>query len=244
MTSRIAGTSPDIYNVYSVWSGQMTEAGLLAEPPRAVLDFIRASYVPSTVDGVQARGKVWGIPAEISTYLLVYNKQLLHEAGFDAPPRNWDELCAIAAKVTKRNAQGNVTTAVYAFGPTAANAAHPFLALLAARGVVPLKPEASALNTPDALAVMTGMAQLYADGSAANRVQVRDFPSGTVGMAIIANWFKDTLRQGFGERFADTVGVAPIRPTRQTGRPFNMPSSGASMPAAATRTPPGRCCNG
>jgi len=210
MTSRIAGTSPDIYNVYSIWSGQMTEAGLLAEPPRAVLDFIRDGYVPTTVDGVRARGKVWGIPAELSTYMLVYNKQLLREAGYDAPPRTWDELRAIAAKITRRNAQNNVTTAGYAFGPTTANAAHPFLALLAARGVQPLKPEASGLNTPEALAVMTGMAGLYADGSAANSVQVRDFPSGTVGMAIIANWLKDTLRQGFGDRFTDTVGVAPI----------------------------------
>jgi multiple sugar transport system substrate-binding protein len=212
MTSRLAGTSPDIYNVYSLWSGQMTEAGLLAEPPAPVQDFIRDSYVPTTVDGTRARGKVWGIPAEVSTYMLVYNKQLLREAGFDAPPRNWDELRRIAAKVTRRNAQNNITTAGYAFGPTVANAVHPFFALLSARGVAPLKPDASGtgLGTPEALSVLGGMAGLYADGSTSNAVQVRDFPSGTVGMAIIANWFKDTLRQGFGDRFDEVVGVAPI----------------------------------
>jgi multiple sugar transport system substrate-binding protein len=29
-------------------------------------------------------------------------------------------------------------------------------------------------------------------------------------MMITANWFKDTLRQGLGDKFAETVGVAPI----------------------------------
>jgi multiple sugar transport system substrate-binding protein len=212
MTARLAGTSPDIYNVYSFWSGQMAEAGLLAEPPLAMLDFIRDGYLPSTVEGAQTRGKLWGIPAEISTYLLVYNKQLLRQAGYDAPPRTWEELRQIAAKVTRRNEQNNITTAGYAFGPTVANAVHPFFSLLMAQGVTPIKPDASGtgLGSPEALAVLTGMSRLFADGATGNAVAVRDFPSGTVGMAIIANWFKDTLRQGLGDRFAEVVGVAPI----------------------------------
>jgi multiple sugar transport system substrate-binding protein len=212
MTARLAGTSPDIYNVYSFWSGQMTEAGLLAEPPAEMQGFIRESYLPSTVEGAQARGKLWGIPAEISTYMLVYNKQLLRQAGYDAPPRNWEELRQIAAKITRRNEQNNITTAGYAFGPTAANAVHPFFSLLMAQGVAPIKPDASgtALGSPEALSVLTGMSRLFAEGVTSNAVTVRDFPSGTVGMAIIANWFKDTLRQGLGDRFGEVVGVAPI----------------------------------
>lgn len=212
MTGRLSGSAPDIYNVYSLWAGQMTEAGILAAPPPAIVDFVRGAYVPGTVDGARAGGKIWGIPAEISTYMLVYNKALLKAAGYDAPPSTWDELREIAAKITRRNAQGNVTTAGYAFGPTVANAVHPFFALLLSRGVAPFKPDGSGTNlrTPQAEAVLAGMSRLFADGITANSVQVRDFPSGTVGMEIIANWFKDTLRQGFGDKFLDTVGVAPI----------------------------------
>jgi multiple sugar transport system substrate-binding protein len=212
MTARLAGTSPDIYNVYSLWAGQMIEAGLLAEPPAGIRSLIRDNYLPSTAEGVQARGKPWGIPAEISTYMLVYNKQLLKQAGYEAPPQTWEELRQIAAKITRRNGQNNITTAGYAFGPTVANAVHPFMSLLMAQGVTPIKPDASGtgLGSPEAVAVLTGMSRLFTDGTVSNAVTVRDFPSGTVGMAIIANWFKDTLRQGMGDRFEDLVGVAPI----------------------------------
>ncbi|MFT8243156.1 extracellular solute-binding protein [Roseomonas sp. BN140053] len=222
MTARLGGTSPDIYSVYAQWSGQMTEAGLLDVPPRPILDFIEENYVPSTVEGVRARGQVWGIPAEISTYMLVYNKALLRQAGYDAPPRTWDELREMAGKITRRNAQGNITTAGYAFGPTVANAVHPFFSLMLSQGVSPFQDGARGTNLarPEAEAVLSGMARLFTDGATSNAVQVRDFPSGTVGMAIIANWFKDTLRQGFGDRFADTVGVAPIPTAAADWRTF------------------------
>ena len=212
MTARLAGTSPDIYSVYSQWSGQMTDAGLLAPPPKPVLDFVADAYVPNTIDGARAKRKLWGIPAEISTYLLVYNKKLFHDVGVEAPPKTWDELREIAKKITKRNAQGNITTAGYAFGPTVANAVHPYFSLLLSQGTTPFKPDAAGSNlaSPQSQTVLDQMAKLFADGSAAPGVVVRDFPSGTVGMEIIANWFKDTLRQGFGDQFDATVGVAPI----------------------------------
>jgi multiple sugar transport system substrate-binding protein len=212
MTGRLAGTSPDIYNVYSFWAGQMIDAGLLAEPPTNIQNLVRDHYLPSTVEGVRAHGRLWGIPAEISTYMLVYNKHLLEQAGYDAPPRTWEELRQIARKMTRRNERNNVTTAGFAFGPTVANAVHPFMSLLLARGIQPIGADSSStgLSSPEALAVLTGMSRLFADGAASNAVTVRDFPSGTVGMAIVANWFKDTLRQGLGDGFVDSVGVAPI----------------------------------
>ena len=212
LTARMAGTSPDIYNVYSLWAGQMVAAGMLAQPPAPVQALLRDSYLPSAVDGARLNGTAWGIPGEISTYMLVYNKALLRQAGYDAPPRTWEELRQVAAKITRRNAQGNITTAGYAFGPTVANAVHPFLALLLSAGETLVKPDLSATNlgTPQAETALAGMVRLFADGVTSNAVQGRDFPSGTIGMAILANWLKDLLRAGMGEDFRDKVGVAPI----------------------------------
>ena len=118
----------------------------------------------------------------------------------------------MAAKITRRNAQGNITTAGFAFGPTVANAVHPFFSLMLAQGVPPFQADghATGLKIPQAEAALTAMSGLFADGAANNSITVRDFPSGSVGMAIIANWFKDTLRQGMGEQFQTKVGVAPI----------------------------------
>ena len=213
LTARMAGASPDIYNVYSLWAGQMVAADMLAPPPALVQALLHDDYLPSAVDGARIPGTApWGIPGEISTYLLVYNKALLRQAGYDAPPRTWADLLQIAAKITKRNAQGNIVTAGFAFGPTIANAVHPFLALLFSAGVALVKTDLSGTNlgTPQAEAVLTGMSRLFAEGITSNAVQGSDFPSGTIGMAIIANWFKATLRPNMGADFRDKVGVAPI----------------------------------
>ena len=212
LTARMANASPDIYNVYALWAGQMVAAGMLDPPPASVQALLRNSYLASAVDGAQVHGKAWGIPGEISAYLLVYNKPLLLQAGYDAPPRTWDELRQAAAKITKRNAQGNITTAGYAFGPTIANAVHPFLALLLSAGRPLVKPDFSGTNldTSQAEAALANMSRLFADGSTDNTVQGRDLSSGTVGMAIVGNWLKGTLRAGMGENFRDKIGVGPI----------------------------------
>ena len=212
LTSRIGGTSPDIYNVYSIWSAQLVDAGVLDTPPAPVKAMLGRDYLPSTVGAIGVQGETWGIPGEISAYMMVYNKKLFREAGIAAPPRDWNEVVADAARITKRNAQGKITTAGWAFGPTVANGVHPFLALLLSRGVSPFKPDLSGSNlaSPEAVAVLRDEARLFAEGITDSTIQVRDFPSGAVGMMIFANWYKGTLRQAFGPALDDTVGVAPI----------------------------------
>lgn len=212
MTARIGGTSPDIYNVYSLWSAQLADAGVLAQPPAAVQSFIEQDYLPSTLDTVRVRGQSWGIPSEISTYMLVYNRKLLAQAGYDHPPATWAEVAEIAGKIARVNAQGNLTTVGYAFGPTVSNGVHPFEALLYSAGVSPFKPDLSGTNltSPQAVALLEAQARMFAAKATGDALQVRDFPSGTVGMMITANWFKKTLFDGLGAAMADTVGVAPI----------------------------------
>ena len=212
LTSRIGGTAPDIYNVYSTWSAQLAEAGVLDTPPAEITRMVDTAYLPSTIDAIRVAGKTYGIPTEISAYMLVYNKKLFREAGIAAPPRDWDEVVADAARITKRDAQGKITTAGYAFGPSPANGVHPFLALLRSRGVAPFTDTLTASNLagPEAVDVLEGETRLFKQGITDNTIQVRDFPSGAVGMMIFANWYKDTLRQAFGAALDDMVGVAPI----------------------------------
>ncbi|MET0428091.1 MAG: extracellular solute-binding protein [Microvirga sp.] len=212
LTSRIGGRSPDIYGIYSIWGVQLVSNGVLAEPPAEVTRFIQDGYEPRTVDAATVGGKVWGIPAEVSTYLLVYNRKLLQQAGYSAPPTTWDELAEMAAKITKRDAQGKITVAGYAFGPTPANAVHPFRTLLFSKGVQLFKDDLRSTNltSPAAVEILAKQSEMFRQGITNASVQVRDFASGSVGMMITANWFKDTLRQGLGDKFAETVGVAPI----------------------------------
>lgn len=212
MTGRVGGTSPDIYGVYTLWSAQLVDAGVLAPAPADIQRQVADEYLQSTQDTIRVRGQIWGIPSEISTYMLVYNRKLLAAAGYNHPPSTWAELAEMAGRIARTNAQGILTTAGYAFGPTVANGVHPFETLLYSAGVTPWRADFSGTNLKDprAAEVLAAQAKLFANRVTSDALQVRDFTSGTVGMMITANWFKKTLQDGFGPAMAETVGVAPI----------------------------------
>lgn len=67
-------------------------------------------FYPSFIDSVRKKGKIWGIPFQISTPILYYNKDMFREAGLDPekPPKTWDELIEYAQKLTKKDENGNV----------------------------------------------------------------------------------------------------------------------------------------
>jgi len=87
ITGRTAGTNPDIYHLYNLWLPDFVgENGLIAVPPQDIVDEVIANSPQAVIDGITVNGQVWGYPTEINTYLLLYNKRLLAEAGYDAPP--------------------------------------------------------------------------------------------------------------------------------------------------------------
>ncbi len=209
--ARLGGTSPDIVNVYSLWAAPLVRAGVLDAPPPDVARMVAADYLPASVDGVRVGGRAWGIPTELDAYLLLYNRTLFARAGIAEPPRDWDALLADAARLARRDAQGRLAVAGFAFGDTVAGAAHPFLALLASHGLGLLAPggRGTTLRTPAARAVLAGQALLFTRGLADPALEARDFAGGTVAMTIAANWNRDTLRTAFGPGL-EAVGVAPI----------------------------------
>ncbi|WP_152047665.1 extracellular solute-binding protein [Aureimonas psammosilenae] len=212
LTSRIGGTTPDIYNVYSIWGKRLVDNGLLAEPPAEIADFIKTNYEPSTIQSAVLDDRIWGVPAEVSLYMLVYNKELFRKAGISAPPSDWPGVIAAAEKITEKDGMGKIVTAGYAFGPTVANATHPFRALMFSNGLSIVGEDQSSTNLakPEAVEILAGEAELFKRGLTSAANQIRDFPSGRVGMMIAANWMKDTLRQGLGDRLEEVAGVAPI----------------------------------
>lgn len=69
------------------------------------------SFYPGFMANSQTGGKTWGVPFQRSTIVMYYNKDLFKEAGLDPEkaPANWAELVESAKKLTKRDANGNVT---------------------------------------------------------------------------------------------------------------------------------------
>jgi ABC-type glycerol-3-phosphate transport system substrate-binding protein len=63
------------------------------------------------------KGRMWGYPQYgIDVYGITWNKDHFREAGLDPekPPKTWDEFREYAKKLTKRDAQGNITRVGYA----------------------------------------------------------------------------------------------------------------------------------
>jgi multiple sugar transport system substrate-binding protein len=208
-----AGRSPvDIYSLYSIWAPQLIGTGALDVPPPDIDRFVRDNYTPATINAATIKGHLWGIPTAVSIYQLVYNKKLLAAAGFAAPPRTLDEMTTMAAAITKKNRQGNILVAGYATDLAGSDIAHSFYAELYAAGVAPYSADMrhTNLRSPAAVAILARQAELFRRGITSYSVLSADFAGGNVGMTIMANWMKDTLRASLGSRFNDTVGVAPI----------------------------------
>ncbi len=215
ITGRTAGISADVYHFYHLWLPDFVNAGVLAEPTDDDLSYINENVAQGTIDAVSTSdGQTWGYPTEVNPYLLVYNKRLLAEAGYESPPSNWDELKEMASAITQVDDTGAIRQ--LGFGVMAgwdSGIVHPFSALLFSNGGSYLSEDRTVaeFNSAEGLETL----QLYADlvangGTDASISGLGDFPSGTVGMVIMAPWWRATLRAAEGIDFDTEVGVAEI----------------------------------
>lgn len=212
MISRVGQSPVDIYNLYSIWAPQLISTHALDMPPPDIDRFVRENYTAPTIGAATIDGRLWGIPGAVSVYQLVYNKRLFAAAGIHAPPRTPEELERDGAAIARRNRQGNLLIGGYAFDLVGASAAHNFYAQMYAAGLSPYTRDMRHTNfrSPTAVDILTKQVNLFRHRIASNSVLSSNFAGDGVGMAVMANWMKDTLRSSLGDRFEDTVGVAPI----------------------------------
>lgn len=106
----VAGTEPDVFYVDSFWGVDMMSKNLLLP----LDDLINKNNVDvsdfeaSLMRAFQFGGKTYGLPKGYSTLGLFYNKDLFDKAGIKEPPKNWDELRAVAAKLSRDGVKGLV----------------------------------------------------------------------------------------------------------------------------------------
>lgn len=81
--------------------------GLLGADGKQWLDGFYDAFMQNSRTG----GQTWGVPFQRSTIVLYWNKEAFQEAGLDPEraPQNWDELVEFGKKLTKTDANGNVT---------------------------------------------------------------------------------------------------------------------------------------
>nr|MDQ6912298.1 extracellular solute-binding protein [Verrucomicrobiota bacterium] len=164
------------------------------------------------------------VPQRVDDRALFYNKDLLKRAGFvdekgeARPPQTWEELAAMAPKLTEFDARGNITR--LGFAPNYGNA---WLYLYAwMNGGAFLSPDAKTCIANSAPVVQAlewmmkmydavgGAAGVYAFQSNSQFGQLDPFTIGAVAMKIDGYWnFPESLAQ-FGTNLNYALAVPPL----------------------------------
>ena len=93
LLTAIAGdTMPDVAQLGNTWIAELQALDVL-QPLQPYVDGSRVVQPADYFAGIWATnridGTLYGVPWYVDTRLLFYRKDLLHAAGFEAPPRDW-----------------------------------------------------------------------------------------------------------------------------------------------------------
>ncbi|WP_337102641.1 ABC transporter substrate-binding protein [Paenibacillus sp. YIM B09110] len=98
-----AGDAPDISWGLAEWFGEFNNFGALADLTPYVDQWADKGKVYDNVwDALKVNGKVMALPNYLGIRALLYHEQLLKDAGYDAPPKTWDELLAMGSVVKEK----------------------------------------------------------------------------------------------------------------------------------------------
>lgn len=105
LTAYAGDALPDMAQLGNSWLPEMATLNAL----EALEPYARASqavplddYFPGVLDTNRMDGTLYGVPWYVDTRLLFYRRDLLLQAGFDHPPRDWPEWRTMFAAIDKK----------------------------------------------------------------------------------------------------------------------------------------------
>lgn len=212
-TGQLGGDTPDAFHFYNLWLPDFAGSDLLAAPPEAVVSDVQDAYPEGTVNGASYNDQVWGYPTEVNLWQLLYNKQMLQEAGVEQPPATWDELRDTAAKVTGQAAGADGTRAgLLLLEGWDSGVVHPWVSLLWSNGGEYVSEDSSEglFNSQEGIETLQLQVDMINEGTAiTGALEDNEFMSGQAAMTFMANFWGADLRAGMSGGI-ENVGVAPI----------------------------------
>jgi multiple sugar transport system substrate-binding protein len=111
VAANMSGQGPDVMQLFYGWLDKFATGKLLQPLPTDTFphDKIESEFFP-IVSAMKRGDDYYGLPTAVRSLALFYNKKLFAEAGIETPPKTLDELVVDAAKLTKKDAAGNVVT--------------------------------------------------------------------------------------------------------------------------------------
>lgn len=102
LTAFAGGTLPDLCQLGNTWLPEFAALDALAPLDASVAKskvVTATDYFPGIWDTNVIAGALLGVPWYVDTRLLFYRRDILQQAGFDAPPRTWDEWQRVLAAI-------------------------------------------------------------------------------------------------------------------------------------------------
>jgi len=119
-----AGTGPDIFEITN---RELPQWESVSAPIPATLantfnlTTLEADFPTVVEQDFTSGGQVYGLPLDLDTLVLFYNKDIFDSAGIVYPPKTWDDFQADVAKLRMLNAQGQITQSGAAIGGSEAS---------------------------------------------------------------------------------------------------------------------------
>lgn len=186
--------APDIFRIHNSWL-PVFEKDLAPLPKSVIGENPKDDFYPTINRDLVKNGAYYALPLEIDTLVLFVNNQILKGSG-SSPPRNWNDVKALAPKLTIKDQDGKIRTAGIALG-TFDNISHaPDIISLtfAQNGVDPQNIKDGETNAQDALLFYTSFAK--GEGKVWDETQdssVLAFAKGNLVMFLGYSWDALTL---------------------------------------------------
>ena len=96
-----ARTAPDVVNLNPLFAANLASKGGLL-PLQDRLGPAKATYLPQILRAGEQQGELYALPWYLTARITLANRQLLQQAGYDKPPRRWEEVPAYAERIKQR----------------------------------------------------------------------------------------------------------------------------------------------
>lgn len=203
--------APDIVRIHNTWLPMLKKD--LAPAPDSILKVADlASYYPIVQKNFVSGGKVYALPMEIDGLALLYNEDILKEAGA-TPPTDWNTLRKLAFDLTKTNPETKIIErAGVALGTTGNvdNWSDILGLLILQNSGDPGKPSEDAVQ--DALTFYTIISTQDKSWDATQPNSTYAFATGTVAMILAPSWQVSEIK-AINPDLNFKVAPAPVLPS-------------------------------
>ncbi len=98
-TAAQAGNAPDVLRSEIAWTPEFAALGYLLPLDSYFKD--QDDFLEAPLNYSKWNGQTWSVPQVTDALALLYNKQMLADAGFDKAPETWDEFVTVSQALTK-----------------------------------------------------------------------------------------------------------------------------------------------